>query len=208
MPTPGPGRSAHRPGRSLRPRIGVTNVLDSVIRFTQRGRLFIRGGPMQTRLSMLVPLMTLIAIHSPDALAQPSSIQPILECRSLQAQSFAFDPAGTTSSIKFPPGWSETSSDWKSIALLSTTNTPEGVDVVQTMSAVRLGSRDNAKEFRVHVFSDDQVMVSAVYVTSIVTFNFFRLAKSFTWGLVMTASWPPYAGSQAHSLMVVSTDCH
>lgn len=167
-----------------------------------------RGAPMQIRLSMFGLLIALITVHSPNAFAQPSLVQPMLECRSLQAQSFAFDPAAATSSIKSPPGWSETSSDWKSIALLSTTNTPEGVDVVQTMSAVRVGSREYAKEFRVHVFSDDQVIVSAVYVTSIVTFNFFRLSKSFTWGLVMTASYAPYAGSQATSLMVVSTDCH
>lgn len=149
------------------------------------------------------------AAQATEISAQPS-IQPMLECRSLQVRSFAFEPGErVTSTIKFVPGWSEDASEWKSIALLSTTKAPDGIDVVETMSAVRTGAKEHAKEFRVHVFADNQVMIHAVYVTSIVTFNFFRLASPpDRWGLIMTGSWAPYGGSQAHSLMVVSTDCH
>jgi hypothetical protein len=107
------------------------------------------------------------------------------------------------------PGWSEDASEWKSIALLSTTKASDGIDVVQTMSALRTGSKEKATEFRVDIFADNQVLIHAVYVTSIITFNFFKLASPpNTWGLIMTGSWAPYGGSQAHALMVVSTDCH
>jgi len=155
-------------------------------------------------------LAALISAAQPTEIRAQPSIQPMLECRSLQVRSFAFEPVEkVTSAIRFVPGWSEDASEWKSIALLSTTKAPDGIDVVQTMSAVRSGTKENAKEFRVDVFADNQVLIHAVYVTSIVTFNFFRLASPlYTWGLIMTGSWAPYGGSQAYSLMVVSTDCH
>ena len=154
-------------------------------------------------------LAALISAAQPTEIRAQPSIQPMLECRSLQVRSFAFEPVEKVTSAIFVPGWSEDASEWKSIALLSTTKASDGTDVVQTMSALRTGSKEKATEFRVDIFADNQVLIHAVYVTSIITFNFFKLASPpNTWGLIMTGSWAPYGGSQAHSLMVVSTDCH
>jgi hypothetical protein len=140
----------------------------------------------------------------------------MLECHSLQVRSFAFEGSEKIKRL-MTPGWSDDPSKWESIALLSTTKTRDGIDVVTTMrGAQRGGSREYANEFRVLVFTDDQVMISAVYEIGVTTFNFFKLPSPpytytwgiNTWGLMMTGSWAPYDGSEAHSVMVVSQDCH
>lgn len=146
---------------------------------------------------------------SSDVLSKSPQLPSLLECRSLDFRAYAFEPGVEAgSSVLYPPGWSENASEWKSISLLSTTDTPEGIDVVETLSAVKGGAKEHARNFRVEIFSDNQVLVTAVYVTSVKTYNFFRLdpPENGRWGLIMTASWAPY-GAPGHSLMIVSKDC-